>query len=1333
MVSVSGGGNRACPAAIVGIGASAGGLEALETFFDHMPTDSGTAFVVVQHLSPDFKSLMDELLSRHTQLAIHRVADGMFVEPNSIYLIPPKKEMIISGGRLLLTDKDPTQALPLPIDVFFRSLAQDAGNRAIGVILSGTGSDGSRGIRAIHEAGGLVFVQSPETAKFDGMPKSALDTGVVDYVLPPESIPAAIVRHIDRGSAAEDDALPLPAVSEQGINAIFRILRDEYGIDFSHYKQSTVMRRVERRLQLNRSIDLDDYVARLRDDTAELNALYKDLLIGVTEFFRDAEAFQSLDRDVIPGLLERVSPHDELRVWIAGCGTGEEAYSIGILIDEAMARTGLARNIKIFATDVHRASLDFASAGVYDRESLAKVSPKRLERYFVGRGDQFQVSQELRKMIVFAPHNVLKDAPFTKLDLISCRNLLIYFQPLAQKKVLSLFHFGLKAGGVMLLGPSESPGELSEEFQPIDPHWKIFRKRRDIRLPADLRLPLTPGYPPTRATAALGTGHPPAPPDLDLLRVYDAMLERFVPPSLLLNPRRQLVHTFGGAGRFLTPRDGRTTNDLLDLVQKDLKLVLAGAIQRAVKDLTTVTYGGVRIRAGNGEEELSVQVSPISVRDAAAPYLLVTFESNTLRRPAPPTDEQLDLQRMSGEQMRSLEDELRYTKENLQATIEELETANEELQATNEELVASNEELQSTNEELHSVNEELYTVNAEHQRKIAQLTQLTNDMDNLLESIDVGTLFLDRDLCIRKFTPRITEVFRILPQDVGRRIDSFASNIECKTLLDDIGSVLATNQPSEQEVQDRLGRWYLLRILPYRVEGKVDGVVVTLIDVCRLKQVEKDLRLMSKVFQDAADPIIIEDLGGTIIDVNAETERAYGYTRDELIGRKITVLMPEEYMPKSINLRRRCVSSEAVRNVETVRRDKQGREHPVLLTLSLLTDERNAPQAIASIAKDISVQKKAEAVAREAIERRDQFLAILSHELRNPLSAVLNGAYVLSGRLDDRPAVREPCRVIQRQAKQMARLLDDLLDVSRITQGRIEIRREPTDLRGAIESAVEVMRPQIEARDLALQVHLDHRPLFVFGDAARLEQIAVNLLTNAMKYTPAGGEIRLSAMREEGRIVLRVADSGHGIAPEMLDRIFELFVQAGKPIDRADGGMGVGLTLVRSLVDLHGGTIAAFSEGPGKGSEFVVQLPPGPQPDEESAATDDGPRCRAPQRILLIEDNADSRQMLRTLLEMEGFSVEDVGDGRHGLELLLHDHFDVALVDIGLPGIDGFEIARQVRASPRGQAIRLVALTGYGRPADCEATCKAGFDEHLVKPIRRDDLARILQLPPVNT
>lgn len=1317
------------PTAIVGIGASAGGLEALETFFDHAPTGAGLAYVVVQHLSPDFKSLMDELLSRHTKIPIHRVVDGMEVEADSIYLIPAKKEMIISGGRLLLTDKDPAQPLTLPIDVFFRSLAQEMVNRAVGIVLSGTGSDGSRGIRAIHEAGGLVFAQDPDTAKFDGMPKSAVDTGVVDYVLPPEQIAEAVLRNVDHPDFAAGFGQSATVVSEEGINAIFRILREDYGIDFSHYKQSTVMRRVARRLELNQSLDLDDYVARLRDDSREVNSLYKDLLIGVTEFFRDAEAFERLETDVIPQLLERTSPRDELRIWVAGCGTGEEAYSLAILLDEALARRVRPSNVKIFATDVHQASLEFASAGVYEPSCVARVSAERLNRYFVHRNGHYHVSQDLRKTIVFAPHNVIKDAPFTRLDLISCRNLLIYLQSAAQKKVLSLFHFGLKAGGVMFLGPSESTGEIADEFETIDSHWKIFRKRRDIRLPADLRLPLSPGYLHGRIHAAPAAPAGSSYPDMELLRAYDALLAEYVPPSLLLNSRRQLVHTFGGAGRFIAPRDGRVTSDVLDMVHKELKLVLAGALQRAAKDMVPVTYTGVRIETAQGREEVKVRVSPIFARETSEPYMLVSLESVALRTSSE-TQEEVDLQQASADQMRSLEVELRYTKENLQATIEELETSNEELQATNEELVASNEELQSTNEELHSVNEELYTVNAEHQRKIAQLTQLTADMDNLLESIDVGTLFLDRDLCIRKFTPRITDVFHILPQDVGRRIDSFASNIDYDGLAGDVSAVFESQSARERQVRDRQGNWYLLRLLPYHSGPNIEGVVVTLIDLSPLKEAEGELRLMSKVFQDAADPIIIEDLEGTILSVNDEAERAYGWSREELLGHKVTMLLPEEERKRSESLRRRCISAEGVRNYETTRRTKSGRVRPVLLTLSLLTNDRNEPIAVASIAKDIASQKRAEARARQEVRRRDQFLAMLSHELRNPLSAVLNASYVLNGRDHEDLEVWEPCRVIQRQAQQMSRLLDDLLDVSRVTQGRIEIRSEPSDLRRAVESAVEVMRPQIVARDLSFHVEIDQDPLVVNGDLVRLQQIVVNLLTNAMKYTPAGGSIRLTAGLERDQVVLRVRDTGEGIPKNMLKSIFDLFVQAGGTLDRSDGGMGVGLTLVRSLVEMHNGSVAAHSDGPGKGSQFVVRLPRCSEPEVLHAAPAAPPSTRSIGKILIIEDNADSREMLRSLLELDGYRVGVAEDGRKGLELLGRERFDTALVDIGLPGMDGYQVARQIRRDPKHSGVRLIALTGYGRDADRDASREAGFDEHLVKPLKPNDLARILGARP---
>lgn len=930
---------------VVALGASAGGLEALEKFFDNMPVDSGLAFVVVQHLSPDFKSLMDELLARHTKLTIHRVTDGMPIEPNSIYLIPPKKEMIVAGGKLLLTDKDPAQGLSLPIDTFLRSLANDFGPRAIAVILSGTGSDGSRGIRAVHDAGGFVVVQDEASANFDGMPRSAIETGVVDAVLPPREMAAAIRRHVhgvpDELANLDAEGVPL---SETGINEIFRALRDAYAIDFSLYKPNTVARRVERRLQLNGSLDLESYVERLRHDRDELNSLYKDLLIGVTRFFRDVEAFRLLETKILPTLLDHVTAEEELRVWIAGCATGEEAYSVGILIHEALSDRKRPIHAKIFATDVHQASLETASAGVYRDDALAGVSPNRLTRYFVKHAGGYQVNAELRKMIVFAPHNVVKDAPFTKLDLVCCRNLLIYFQPPAQKKAISLFHFALKTGGVMFLGPSESAGEIADEFETIDGHWKMFRKRRDVRLPTDLRLPLSTGLPRWRAVSsspAAGDGRAGL-PDLQLLRAYDALLAQYVPPSLLVNERRELLHSFAGAGRFLAMPDGRPSEDVLELVHKELRLPLAGALQRAAKERQPVQYGRLQLSTLPDNEQLSLSIAPVSIQTSGDTYFLISFEPQVKKASNPESEDSLDFNEASREHLADVEEELRYTKENLQATIEELETTNEELQATNEELVASNEELQSTNEELHSVNEELYTVNAEHQRKITELTELTDDMDNLMRSTDIGTIFLDRSLRIRKFTPEIYDAFQVMPQDIGRSIDTFSPSIKHDTLLADVQDVLVSGVAFQKDVQDRHGHWFLLRISPYRSKGQIDGVVITLVDIAGLKQTEAELKRMSKVFMDGADPIIIEDLSGRIVDLNRAAAEAYGWSREELIGKNVNLLVPEEHRAQAAEFRERCRNMEHVRNVETMRQDKAGEIRPVLLTLSLLGNEEGS-------------------------------------------------------------------------------------------------------------------------------------------------------------------------------------------------------------------------------------------------------------------------------------------------------------------------------------------------------------------------------------------------------
>lgn len=1315
------------PAYIVGIGASAGGLEALERFFERMPLETGMAFVVVQHLSPDFRSLTDELLARRTAIPIHQVENSMEVLPDAIYLIPPKKDMIIANGRLLLTDKDPGQLMRLPIDHFFRSLAQEAGDRSIGIVLSGTGSDGSRGIRDIHEAGGLVMVQSAESAKFDGMPKSALKTGVVDMTLPPDEMPAALLKYIKHPLALrEQQPAETVPVSESSMDVVFRLLRDAYDIDFAHYKPATVARRTERRVLLAGAANLDEYVRRLASDAGELSALYKDLLIGVTRFFRDKEAFESLATNVLPELLEQVPRDDEFRAWVAGCATGEEAYSLAILVREQLDRLPKPIHIKIFATDVHRESLEVAGQGIYSEACLGDMSAERRERFFLRKEDNFQVAPELRKMVVFAQHNVIKDAPFTKLDLISCRNLLIYLQPLAQKKALSLFHFGLKAGGSLFLGPSESTGELEDEFDTLDARWKIYRKRRDVRLPTDIRLGAVST---TRLPAAGTPGLPPLAGTTDsrLLGTYDAILNEFMPPSLLINEARELVQTFAGGSRYLRFRDGRFTSDVLDLVEPELRLALSGALQRAYKEKKPVVYKAVHLHLPDSDPVVDVTVRPVSDRRSGALHALICLEEvQTVRDQGEPAQE-LDLSAAPREHLQALEMELRYTKENLQATIEELETSNEELQATNEELVASNEELQSANEELHSVNEELYTVNGEYQKKIAELTELTADMENLLTSAEVHTIFLDRKLCIRKFTPKIAETFHLLPQDIGRRIDSFTHTIDYPNLVTDLRSVLETAVRIEKQVRDHNGRWFLLRLLPYRAGTIVEGVVLTLIDIDSYKQAEaqgrrKDHQLTS-ILRNSHNPIFILDCSGRFILANEAYQRLVGC---DPVGKTVHDLFPAAVADLLSSYNQRALSEGVSVQNEVVLPLPDG-PHTYLSVRFPLRDSDGTVIGIGGIKTDVTALKQAETKALEAVQQRERFLAMLSHELRNPLAAILNAAHVLNLLPTNVSETATWIQLIERRAEHMARLLDDLLEVSRLTQNKIEIRKQAFNLATTVADAVEEVRPRFTERGVQLTVHPPDAPLLVEGDPARLQQIQVNLLTNAAKYTPTGGRVWYTMQREADRAVIRVRDTGMGIAPDQLERVFDLFFQGADGPNH--GGLGVGLTLVKSIVELHGGQVKAYSEGRGKGSEFIVSLPLAP-PEACPLTTTAEPVLQHPGHplhILIVEDDADIRQSLQTVLEFDGHRVRTAVDGPSALEAVAAECPDVALVDLGLPHLDGYEVARQIRQRFGPGRPCLIALTGYGQAADRRRAADAGFNAHLTKPLKVSELTQWLQ------
>ncbi|MBS0205162.1 MAG: PAS domain S-box protein [Planctomycetes bacterium] len=1312
------------PFYVVGVGASAGGLEALEQFFDHMPEDSRLCFVVVQHLSPDFKSMMDELLARRTRIPIVRVEDGIELRPNTIFLMPPRKEMIQSAGRLFLTDKDPSQGFALPIDRYLRSLAQDIGSRSIGVILSGTGSDGSRGIRDIHEAGGLVVAQSEESAKFDGMPRSARETGLVDLVLSAADMPDAILKLVRLRRLPDVVSDTEPSVPEVGLQAIFRMLRAEYGIDFSQYKPSTVTRRVERRLLLNQSLDVEQYVDRLAENRSELNQLYKDLLIGVTQFFRDREAFHRLFQNELPRLLAAVEDDQEFRVWVAGCATGEEAYSLAILIHEHLATMSGAPMVRIFATDAHRASLDFASAGIYSEEALTAVSLQRREQFFIRKGDGFQVVPHIRKMIVFAPHDLLKDAPFTRLDLVSCRNLLIYLQPSAQKKVLSLFHFGLKAGGVLFLGPSESPGDLSDEFESVDEHWKLYRKRRDVRLRPDFRL-LLPSGPPARPRINSSFASSSAASDRLQQAVYSRLLEEHMPPSFLINDRKELVHSFGGAGKYLRVRDGRATTQLLDLVDSELKMILLGALARVEKQLVPVVFTGIRVPCDDGGESLTrLTVKPLPDRVSGLTSYLIILEE--MVQHAPPRDEAtIDMGAASLEQVQTLEQELLHTRENLQAMIEEQESSNEELQSTNEELVASNEELQSTNEELHSVNEELYTVNAEYQHKIEELTQVTADLENLLLATDVGILFLDRKLCIRRFTPRVGKLFNLLPQDIGRPITGF-TNLLDEPLIESLRQVLDNGTPVEKEIHDRDGNCYFMRILSYRISAAaLDGVVLSLVDISPLRKAEARLQHLSSIVESSDDAIVSKDLNGRILSWNRGAEQMYGYSAEEAIGCNARMLYPPESAGHFDTILGSIRAGHSITG-EHQRQRRDGTIIDVLHTTSPIRDSSGRVIGASGIARDITSRKQAERDIQQAIRNRDQFLAMLSHELRNPLGAILNAARLLERVAPPDDQIFAASRVVYRQAEQMRLLLDDLLDVARVTQNKIVLRQTACLISDIISDAIETVQPLLVSRGQRLVTEGLPSPLCVYGDPARLQQVVINLVKNAAKYSPPEHAVFIRLDEEDGRAVIRVQDHGVGIPADMLDHVFDLFVQSNETLDRADGGMGVGLTLVKAIVEYHGGSVTAKSPGRDQGSEFTVRLPllvdsdsAGPANDRRTATPTRTPRKL---RIAVIEDNADSRNMLQSLLQLDENEVRTAPDGVQGIELVKSWQPDVAIVDIGLPGLDGFEVARQIRSARLAKTPRLIALTGYGFASDREKALAAGFDTHLVKPLKLHEL-----------
>jgi two-component system CheB/CheR fusion protein len=849
----------------VGIGASAGGLEAIESFFTNMPPDSGMAFIVVQHLSPDYKSLMVELLSKKTAMPVHRAEDAMEVLPNHVYLIPPKKNLTIFHGKLLLSDQDHSRGINLPIDLFLRSLADDQAERAVAIILSGTGSDGMRGVRAVKENGGMVMVQSEESAKFDGMPRSAISTGLADFVLPPDQMPKQLQAFIKHPYVTKTERSESLLSNEDGLIRIFALLRERCKVDFTYYKPSTVVRRIERRMSINQVEDIKDYVNYILGNPAELTTLYRELLIGVTSFFRDQEAFDHLATQVLPELFRNATSR-EIRFWVAACSTGEEAYSLAILARECMDQLGVSQDIKIFATDIDRDAIHYAAAGSYPESIAADLSPRILSKYFHKRDDNFQIARTIREMVVFAQHNLIKDPPFTNINLISCRNVLIYFQPVLQRKVFEFFNFSLAANGVLFLGSSETTGEMASYFEPLEHKLKIFRSKGRLKPLSDTHLPNVTDtrFHEMKGQFAVARRALRA---TDEERVMERFIEiiapDYIPLALVVNEQLEVQHIFGDAASYFKLPSGKVVNDISKMAVKELAIPLATGIQKVFRQNQELRFSNIRLSHLEAGRLVDMRIKPMPGKKEQD--RLVAIFLSEVKKGGDTLDsghhvQTYDLSKEAEDRMRDLEHELQFTRENLQAAIEELETSNEELQATNEELLASNEELQSTNEELQSTNEELFTVNAEFQNKIIELTELHNDLDNLLSATQIGNLLLDENMEVRRFSKRISDIFKLLDSDIGRPITHITHHLQQCDPMALIREVQVTNRPIEQEVQTQDGRWHLMRIVPYTIGPKTfSGTVVSFIDITVMKQAQESVCEVQQLFADVvhASPALV--------------------------------------------------------------------------------------------------------------------------------------------------------------------------------------------------------------------------------------------------------------------------------------------------------------------------------------------------------------------------------------------------------------------------------------------------------------------------------------------
>ncbi|MHC8397999.1 CheR family methyltransferase [Pseudomonas sp. MDT1-17] len=1341
---------------VVGIGASAGGFGALKTFFAQMPSDSGMAFVIVLHLSPNHESVADHILQDATSMRVQQVIDTCAIEPNNVYVISPASQLSMNDGHLQVCTGNRPPGHHIAIDLFFRDLADVHKEYAICIVLSGTGSDGAVGLSRIKEQGGVTIVQAPSDAEFDGMPQAAIETGLVDVVLPVAEIPQKLME-LWRNSqsiqlpAPHDMQLPTNtpererAATEQILQDILLLLRNRTGHDFKHYKRATVLRRIERRLQVTAQSDLPAYFTYLENHPEEANDLLSDMLIGVTNFFRDREAFEALERHVLSALmssgLEKPKP-DEVRIWSAGCSTGEEAYSLAILCTEHQKLETNPVKLQVFATDIDERAIAFGRVGQYSEAILTDVPPTRVRQYFVKNAQHFKVRKEIREKILFAKHSLLSDPPFSQIDLIVCRNLLIYLERDIQREILQMFHFALRPGGYLFMGSSESADACPDLFTPVDKRNRIFRAKAGgvaIR-----RAPTMPRGGVTSFNLAIPPPMLPVQRKVAYADIHQRALEHRLPPSLIVDANANILHMSEGAGRFLRYVAGEMSRNLLVLVMPPLRLELRTTLFQAQQSGKVIMSRKVRVQDPSGDYLVDIMAQPYKDQATEQEVCLLVFEVSHF-------DPSIALnelnQQTENQVLNSLENELQRTKMDLQeiieqseASSEELKASNEEMQAVNEELRSATEELETSKEELQSINEELLTVNYELKTKVEETDKINDYLANLIASTDIATVFVDRNMHIRWFTPRATDIFSMLPVDTGRSLLDITHRLNYPQLADDATLVFESLSMMEREVSSSDRRWYIARLLPYRSsENHIDGTVLTFIDITKRREAEDDLRAgqerMRLVAESTHDfAIIILDVQGLITDWNTGAELIFGYSSAEVIGAYYELIFSPEDRSAGIPQSELRQAREHGRGEDErwhVRKD--GSRFFASGEVTLLRAE--AVMGYVKIARDLTGHKRLhEEQSKRLAENqvtshmKDEFFAVMSHELKHPLNLIQLNAEILR-RL---PAIRnidkasKAVNTISEAVVSQARIIDDLLDVARIRTGKLKLKTCLLDLASMLGDIHALAVEEYPSAELTLQVPAsDAVPMIVDGDSTRLEQVIWNLLHNALKFSSSNAEIKIVLSQVGESAQLDVIDHGIGLSDSDIEHVFDLFNQAVPKVPSLQrDGLGIGLSLVRQLVQAHGGLVKARSAGLGLGCTFTVLLPLSTQPLEIEG---DEPRTQQKGRlkdlkVLLVDDSPEILEAMGMLLELEEAQVKSFSDPLLALASATEEHYDVILSDIGMPEMDGHTLIQSVRQTRLNKFTPAIALTGYGFEHDQHKARSFDFDLYLSKPVQYEDL-----------